>query len=132
MAQRAIDPDAVQRELGNLQRTPPTPSEHDAATRSLVRFSKGSKEDDNEHAVRATEEWVRLYIALRRAGGTGVERLSAETLRTWHTRVCRPLSLKRMCFLVPKAELAALPEYPPDLDRFVVPAGSLDLPADIL
>ena len=28
-------------------------------------------------------------------------------------------------------ELAALPEYPPDLNRFLVPAGSLDLPADI-
>ena len=39
--------------------------------------------------------------------------------------------MKRKCFLVPKAGLAALPEYPPDLDRFVVPAGSLDLPADI-
>ena len=131
MAQRIIDPDAVQRELGKLQRTPPTSKEQEIASRSLVRFARASKEGDDEHAIHATEEWVRLCIALRRAGGTGVERLSAETLRTWHTRVCRQFSLKRKCFLVPKAQLAALPEYPPDLDRFVVPAGSLDLPADI-
>ena len=111
MGQRSFDPDAVQRELGKLQRTPPTSTEQ-IASRALVRFARASKEGDDEHAIRATEEWVRLYIALRRAGGTGVERLSAETLRKWHTRVCRQASLKRKCFLVPKAELAALPEYP--------------------
>ena len=131
MAQRSFDPDDVQRELGQLQRTPPTSKEQDIASRSLARFARASKEGDDEHAIRVTEEWVRLYIALRRAGGNGVERLSAETLRTWHTRVCRQFSLKRKCFLVPKAQLAALPECPPDLDRLVVPAGSLDLPADI-
>ena len=131
MAQRTIDPDAVQRELVNLQRTPPTSPEHESATRSLVRFAKVSKEDDNEHAVRATEEWVRLYIALRRAGGTGVTRLNAETLSAWHTRVCRQISVKRKCFMIPKADLNKLAEYPPDLDRFVIPEGSLDLPADI-
>ena len=89
MAQRSFDPDAVQRELGKLQRTPPTSEEQFIASRGLVRFARVSKECDDDHPIRATEEWVRLYIGLRRARGPGVERLSAETLRTWHTRVSR-------------------------------------------
>ena len=100
MGQRSFDPDAVQRELGNLQHTPPTSKEQEIASRALVRFARASKEGDDEHAIRATEEWVRLYIALRRAGGTGVERLSAETLRTWHTRVCRQPCRWLLCAVV--------------------------------
>ena len=89
MGERSFNLDAVQRELDKLQRSPPTSKETEVASRSLVRFARASKDSDEEHAIRATEEWVRLYVALRRAGGPEVERLTAETLRTWHARVTR-------------------------------------------
>ena len=89
MGERHFSHDAVHRELDKLQRSPPTSKATAVASRSLVRFARSSQDSDEDHAIRATEEWVRLYVALRRVGGPEVERLSADTLRTWYTRVTR-------------------------------------------
>ena len=39
--------------------------------------------------------------------------------------------MKRKCYLVETAALDALPQYPPDLDKWIIPREELVLPADI-
>ena len=39
--------------------------------------------------------------------------------------------MKRKCYLVETAALDALPQYPPDLDKWIIPKDELVLPADI-
>ena len=133
MAGRGIDEASVKRELGRFNANPIQDKEREVATRSLVRFARAGVplQGSEEGTICAREEWVRLYVALRRAGGDSVERLTSVALRSWRTRVQMETTVKRKCFLIKKAELDQLPEYPADLDRWVIPAGDLELPADI-
>ena len=130
MAGRQIDRDSVQRALGRSHEDPRQDKEREQANRSLVRFARASQGSE-ESAICATEEWVRLYVALRRAGGDRVDRLTGASLRGWRTRVQMETTVSRKCLLVPKSSLARLGKYPDDLDRWVIPAGDLELPADI-
>ena len=108
----------VRREMAALVASPITADERVQAHRSLVRFERQEQRDDGGEQIRASEDWVRLYVALRRAGGgnDGV-RIHATQLRGWSTRVHRSTTMKRKCFVVQKALLQECAEYPPDLDQ---------------
>ena len=99
------------------------------AQRALVRYEKPGA-CDVDSVVSTTEEWVRLYIALRRVNPPGT-RLTANVLTQWKTKVTSSTTIKRKCFLVETAALDALPKYPPDLDKWIIPKDQLVLPADI-
>ncbi len=120
---------AVHAALQELDRNPPDAKERQVACRSLVRYNKVGGHNAGE-PIAATEDWVRLYIALRRTKGEGA-RISMEQLRDWKLAVSTTTTVKRKCLVVERSKLDALPEYPEGLDAWVIPQGSLDLPADI-
>ena len=124
----------VQRELGNIEHRPVSDDERKTACRAIMRF-KGrrgrSLDEDEVSPIEVTEDWVRLYVALRRASGSSTVRLNATHLRRWRARVSTSTTVKRKVFIVKKAALENLPTEPQDLQRFVIPRGDLDLPADI-
>ena len=63
----------VQRELGNIEHTPVSDDERKNACRAIVRFKgrRGHSNDEDESSpIEVTEDWVRLYVALRRASGS--------------------------------------------------------------
>ncbi len=125
---------AVRNALPAMERAPPTRLEHEGACRSLIRFRKvggRSSGSAEEPAIANTDEWVRLYVALRCARGSAC-RLNESDLRPRKARVSCATTIKRKCYLVEKSRLDALPEYPPRLEDWIIPHGELDLPADPL
>ena len=123
---------AVQREIAELGQRPVTDEERKVACRAIVRF-KGQRQgnDEEDTQIEVTEDWVRLYVALRRASGSSTMRLSASQLRRWKAKVSQSTTVKRKVFIVKKAALERLPAYPEDLDKWLIPRGELELPADI-
>ena len=98
--------------------------ERTSACRALVRFSK------KDSVVARADDWVRLYVALRRCGGDGM-RVNSKQLKHWNQRVLKQTVVKRKVFIVSKEALASLERAPPNLDKWTIPRGMLDLPADI-
>ena len=92
-----IDDAAVQREISTIDEKPVSEEERNRACRAIVRF-KGKKTPGNtsaeEQEIDTTEEWVRLYVALRRAGGESA-RLNAGHLRRWRSRVSLSTTVKK-------------------------------------
>ena len=124
----------VQRELGALEQRPVSEDERKNACRAIMRFkgrSGQSNAEEEESPIEVTEDWVRLYVALRRASGSPGVRLNASHLRRWRARVSQSTTVKRKVFIVKKAALDQLAAEPQDLQRWVIPRGDLDLPADI-
>ena len=83
-----------------------------------------------------TEEWVRLYIALRRvrqAGrGPGIQpKIACELLKDWKTRVSQIVSVKRKLLIVDADVFNSITPRPPNIDRWVVDPSTVILPADI-
>jgi len=78
----------------------------------------------------ANEDWVRLFIALRRACLPDT-RITPGLLREWKTKVASSIVVTRKCYIVELAALDALPQYPPDLDKWIIPKDELVLPAAI-
>ena len=123
---------AVRQEIAELGERPVSDEERKVACRAIVRF-KGQRQDPHEEntPIEVTEDWVRLYVALRRASGSSVMRLSASQLRRWKAKVCQVTTVKRKVFIVKKAALDRLPAPPEDLEKWLIPRGELELPADI-
>ena len=80
--------------------------------------------------IRTSEDWVRLFSALRRAS-TPNTRITPALLREWKTKVASSIAVIRKCYIVETAALDALPQYPPDLDKWIIPRDELVLLADI-
>ena len=120
---------AVSTELQRLEAAPASPGERAAAQRALVRYEKTGG-GDGDSVVSTTEEWVRLFIALRRVHSPST-RITPGLLSKWKTKVTSSTTIKRKCFLVETAALDALPKYPPDLEKWIIPKDELVLPADI-
>ena len=91
----------------------------------------GGGVEDDESPIEVTEDWVRLYVALRRASGSQTVRLNASHLRRWRQRVSQYTTVKRKVFIVKRAALECCAHIDEDLHRWVIPRGELDLPADI-
>ena len=119
-----ISEEAVRRELVTMGDTLGTPEERASAYRALVRWAK------KDSVVARADDWVRLYVALRRCGGDGV-RLNSKQLEHWSQRVMKQTTIKRKVFIVSKEALSGLAKAPPDLHKWTIPRGALDLPADI-
>ena len=64
-------------------------TERKNAARAIVRFKGAKGAAEEESPIEVTEDWVRLYVALRRASGSSAVRFSAAHLRRWRARVCR-------------------------------------------
>ena len=120
---------AFSTEFKRLEASPASPAERVAAQRALVRYEKSGGGDEDSQ-VSASEDWVRLFIALRRVHPPRT-RITPELLKQWKTKITSSTIVKRKCFLVETAALDALPTYPPDLDKWVIPKDELELPADI-
>ena len=74
---------AVSMELRRLEAAPAaSPGERAVAQRALVRYEKPGA-CDVDSVLSTTEEWVRLYIALRRVNPPGT-RLTAKVLTQWN------------------------------------------------
>ena len=71
---------------------PASPQELLVAQRSLVRYEKQGPTDD-EFQVCANEDWVRLYVALRRALPHDT-RITPGILRQWKSKVASSTSVK--------------------------------------
>ena len=126
----AVAESDVRDALGSLGNRPISQDERKNACRAIMRFKSGAN-DENESPIEVTEDWVRLYVALRRASGSSAVRLNATHLRRWRMQVSQSTTVKRKVFIVKKAALAELPAYPPDLQKWIIPRGDIDLPADI-
>ena len=130
----ALPDNRVRSEIAGLGERPVSDEERKGACRAIVRFKgqrgQGNAEDE-ETQIDVTEDWVRLYVALRRASGSPTVRLSASQLRRWKAKVSQSTTVKRKVFIVKTAALDELPAYPEDLQKWLIPRGELDLPADI-
>ena len=113
----ALTDSVVKAELDQLDRFPVSDEERNT--------------EDDASPIEMTEDWVRLYVALRRGSGSQSMRFSAGHLRRWRARVSSSTIVKRKVFIVKTAALLELPTYPEDLQRWVIPRGELELPADI-
>ena len=129
-----LEDHVVKDELARMEQDPVSAEERKVACRAIVRWSgkrdPGVNEDDGA-MIGITEDWVRLYVALRRGSGGQPMRMTAAHLRRWKARVSSFTTVKRKVFIVRKAALLELPVYPEDLQSWVIPRGHLDLPADI-
>eukprot|EP00969_Alexandrium_andersonii_P229469 10134894-Alexandrium_andersonii.AAC.1 len=76
---KSVQTEELNQQLAALATLPPAQEEDAAARRALVRYGKA---DD---AVAASEDWVRLYIALRRTGGSDM-RITPGILKSWKTK----------------------------------------------
>ena len=76
---------AFSSELERLEFEPLSDLERTVATRSLARFGRQGVADDNLK-ICANEDWVRLFIALRRACVPDT-RITPGLLREWKTKV---------------------------------------------
>ena len=124
----------VKRELSDLEQKPVNEDERKNACRAIMRFKGrrgGGGVEDDESPIEVTEDWVRLYVALRRASGSQTVRLNASHLRRWRQRVSQYTTVKRKVFIVQRALLECCAHIDEDLHRWVIPRGELDLPADI-
>ena len=99
MAQVPIPDSHVQRELGGLDEKPPSDEERKNAARAIVRFKGAKGAAEEESPIDVTEDWVRLYVALRRASGSSAVRFSAAHLRRWRARVSQSTTVKRKVFI---------------------------------
>ena len=126
MALLNLPKEGVQRHLDAMDENPPTTEERQVACRSLMRYSRSSGETELE----SSEDWVRLYVALRRASGNAL-RVAPQILKSWKTRVKFIVSLLRKCYVVDRQALEALPRQPPGLNDFIIPRDAVVLPADI-
>ena len=120
---------AFSTELRRLEAAPGSQVERFAAQRALVRYVR-SGEGDGDPQASATEEWVRLVIALRRVRPQSAH-ITPGLLKQWKTKATSSTHAKRKCFLVETAALDALPRYPLDLEKRAIPKDQLVLPADI-
>ena len=75
---------AFRSEMERLEREPASDMERIVATRSLVRCERQGVADDNLK-ICASEDWVRLCIALRRANIPNT-RITPALLREWKTK----------------------------------------------
>ena len=129
-----LEDHVVKEELARIKEVPVSPEERKVACRAIVRWSgkrdPGNNEDDGA-MIGITEDWVRLYVALRRGSGAQPMRMTAAHLRRWKARVSSFTTVKRKVFIVKKAALLDMPVYPADLQSWVIPRGDLELPADI-
>ena len=116
--------EAVRHELATMGDEAGTAEERASACRALVRWHK------KDQAIARTEDWVRLYVALRRCGSEGM-RLNSKQLEHWNQRVMKQTTIKRKVFIVSQEALDGLEKRPPDLHKWTIPRGTLDLPADI-
>ena len=114
-------------QLTRLDDVPADPTERIAAKRALVRYEKIG--DEGSQAC-ASEDWIRLFIALRRATSPST-RITPQLLMHWKTKVTASTTVNSKCFLVETAAIDALVVYPPYLDRWVIPRESLDLPPHV-
>ncbi len=119
---------AMRAAMADLEVHPPTVDERAKACRSLVRYS--NKMTPGHEQIHASEDWVRLYVALRRVRGEHA-RVSEIELRDWKASVSAATTITRKCFIVERERLDRLPTWPPGLEEWVIPHGELDLPADI-
>ena len=71
-----------------------------------------------------------MFIALRRASIPNT-RITPALLREWRTKVASSPVVIKKCYSVETAALDALPQYPPDLDKWIIPRDELVLPVDI-
>ena len=124
LAAMAVAQKELQEQLVALKDNPAQGQEGWAARRALVRYGKC---DD---AISASEDWVRLFVALRRTAGP-TARITTAMLKQWRPQVSSETTLKRKCYLVDRKALDALPAYPPDLDKWVIPKDEILLPTDI-
>jgi hypothetical protein len=67
-----IPEEAVRRELVTMGDTLGAPEERASACRALVRWAK------KDSVVARVDDWVRLYVAVRRCGGDGVRLISKQ------------------------------------------------------
>ena len=92
----------------------------------------------DETTVVPTEEWVRLYIALRRVrqkrtGGVGAApKIACDVLKSWKTRVSQTISVKRKLFILDAEAFNNISPRPEGIDAFLVDPSSVVLPADVL
>ena len=92
----------------------------------------------DEATVVPTEEWVRLYIALRRVrqkrtGGIGAApKIACDVLKSWKTRVSQTISVKRKLFILDAEAFNNISPRPEGIDAFLVDPSSVVLPADVL
>ena len=142
---RNLTDSIVKNELQKLDRCPVSTSERKLVERAIIRFNKQrdpGKGLVNVSPIEMTEEWVQLYVALRRGSGSETPRLYARHLRLWSARVFptvkrRPVALMESlsgsqggCLdgdtsLIDKSGALL------DLPRCVIPRGDLGLLADI-
>ena len=93
---------------------------------------------DETATVVPTEEWVRLYIALRRVrqqktGGLGAPpKIACDILKSWKTRVSQTISVKRKLFILDAEAFNNISPRPEGIDAFLVDPSSVVLPADVL
>ena len=93
---------------------------------------------DETATVVPTEEWVRLYIALRRVrqkrtGGVGnAPKIACDVLKSWKTRVSQTISVKRKLFILDAEAFNNISPRPEGIDAFLVDPSSVVLPADVL
>ena len=135
----------VKAELQQLDRFPVSPSERKLAERAISRFKSKpdpSKIWGNRPQIQLTEEWVQLYVALRRGCGDDSRRLYASHLRRWSAYLC-PTAKRRPDALTESlsgsqggcldgvASLIDKSGASLDLPGCVNPRGDLGLPADI-
>ena len=113
---------AFRSEIERLEHEPISELERLVATRALVRYERhGFANDDVK--ICANEDWIRLFIALRRAHSPHT-RITPALLRDWKTKVASSTVVMRKCYIVETAALDALPQYPPDLDKWIIPGMS--------
>ena len=119
---------AFRSELARLESEPVSDLERMVATRALVRYQRQGVAHDNLK-VCASEDWVRLFIAFRRACIPDT-RITPALLRQWKTKVASTVVIRK-CYIVETATLDALPQYPPVLEKSIIPKDELVLPAGL-
>ena len=70
-----------------------------------------------------------MFVALRRACLPDT-RITPGLLREWKTKGTSTVVMRK-CYIVEMAALDALPQYPPDLEKWIIPKDELVLPAAI-
>ena len=101
-------------ELKRLEVVPADAAMRYVAQKALVRYEK--LRDDDVDTVCASEDWVRLFIALRRVHPHHT-RITRALIKQWKAKVTSSTSVKRKRFIVEMAALDALPEYLLDLEE---------------
>ena len=114
---------AFRSEIARLEHKPVYDLERLVATRASVRYERHGFADDDVK-ICANEDWIRLCIALRCAHSPHT-RITPALFRDWKTKVTSSIVVTRKCYIVETAALDALPQYPPDLDKWIIPRDEL-------